>query len=569
VSAKNPQVCFLPRTRLEGMEEAYALRGEQTTVGRHPSNDIVLTYDSISRFHARIDKRADYYILQDLNSSNGVYVNGERITQVAIHNGDMVTFGNLEFLFSNEETRSGASTHGEIKGKNIVDILDEKESGSQPPVTQSFVAAQDAASKAKSSVISSVNDRKIDKATLVRLNQRLSILYRLSELLRNADPDNESALLQSVLELIFHGVDADRGVILTRFHLDAEQLDVAAVKHKDEPIVPPKVTVSRTILNQVLNDRVAVLSLDAQSDDRFAHSESIIMGEIRSTICAPMIINNQVLGVLQLDSMRYDHPFDQDDLEFVSIVASETGVALQNMRMSKEIVHRSRLAAVGETVAGISHNVKNILLLSQGGAELLTRALDRGDLAGAKDSWQVVSRGIDKIGKLVRDMLAYSSNKRPEVVECDVNEMICATAEEIEEQLVQKGVALELDLDEDIKPRPLDETGLQRTIMNLIVNSMEAISHRDGRIVVSTSQKTDGTILIVVTDNGSGIPKDKLERIFFPFFTTKGSSGTGLGLPMCKKCVEDMGGTIRVESEINVGTTFTIELPVLTTRDDD
>jgi signal transduction histidine kinase len=165
-------------------------------------------------------------------------------------------------------------------------------------------------------------------------------------------------------------------------------------------------------------------------------------------------------------------------------------------------------------------------------------------------------------------MLAYSSNKRPDFVECDINEMICGTAEEIEEQLIQKGVALELDLDEDIKPRPLDESGLQRTIMNLIVNSMEAISHGDGRIIVATSQRPDGTLQVVVTDNGSGIPKDKLERIFFPFFTTKGSSGTGLGLPMCKKCVEDMGGTMRVESEQNVGTTFTIELPVLVTRDD-
>lgn len=549
------------------MEESYGLRGEQTTLGRHPSNDIVLTFDSISRFHARVDKRGDYFILQDLNSSNGVFVNGERITQVAIHNGDAVTFGNVEFMFSNDATRSGMSTHSELEGgKSIVDILEEDESS---PQTQSFIKADRDADKAKSSVISSVVDQKVDKATLVKLNQRLSILYRLSEVLHGQDLEDEEQLLQRVLDLVFDGIHADRGVILTRFHSDAEQLDVAAVKYRDEPIVPKKVTVSRTILNNVLNEKVAVLSKDVQADDRFASSESLIMNQTKSTVCAPMIINGQVLGVLQLDTSSQERSFEQDDLEFVMIVASETGVALQNHRMAKEIMHRSRLAAVGETVAGISHNVKNILLLSQGGAELLTRALDKGDMEGARDSWQVVSRGIEKIGKLVRDMLEFSSNKRAEMSDVDINELVCTIAEEIEDRLIQKSVTLELDLDEDLADRKMDEMGLQRTLMNLIVNSMEAITHNEGRIVVQTGQRTDGTMVIIVNDNGSGIPKEKLEKIFFPFFTTKGSSGTGLGLPMCKKCIEDMGGKMSVESEQNVGTTFTMEIPPTTTMSDD
>ncbi len=544
---------------LEGMEESYALRGEQTTVGRHPSNDIVLTFDSISRFHARIDRRGDYFILQDLNSSNGVFVNAERITQVAIHNGDAVTFGNVEFVFSNDSTHSAASTQSELAGgKSIVDILEEDESS---PHTQSFIKAERDAQKAKSSVISSVTDHKIDREALVKLNRRISILYRLSEVLRQADPDEEEELLQKVLDLVFDGVAADRGVILTRFHRDAEQLDVAAVKYKDAPIVPGKVTISRTILNNVLNEKVAVLSQDVQADDRFASSESLIMNKVHSTVCAPMIINEQVLGVMQLDTNSEDNAFQQDDLEFIMIIASETGVALQNMRMTKEMVHRSRLAAVGETVAGISHNVKNILLLSQGGAELLKRAMDKGDLEGARDSWQVVSRGIDKIGKLVRDMLEFSSHKQPDLNDVDINELICTIAEEIEEQLIQKGVTLELDLDEDLADRKLDEMGLQRTLMNLIVNSMEAIAHNEGRIVVQSGQRSDGALVVIVNDNGAGIPKEKLEKIFFPFFTTKGSNGTGLGLPMCKKNIEDMGGTLSVESELNNGTTFTIEIP--------
>ncbi|CAN5201490.1 ATP-binding protein [soil metagenome] len=550
-----------PRERHPDLPDNFELRGGQTTVGRHPSNDIVLALDSISRFHARLDSRDDYYIIQDLNSSNGSFVNGERVSQMAIHHGDLVMFGNVEFEFANDAARSsGFSTASNMVGKDIVDIRDD--ANERRPTTQSAIKVEEVAQKKKSSVISTVDDKKTDKATLLKLNRQLSALYRLSELVRELDVDHEEFVLQRVLDVVFQAVAADRGIFLTRIHPDSEEFDVSAVKYRDEPIVPQKVRVSRTILDQVLKDRVAILSRDAQADDRFSPSESIIATKIRSAICAPMIIGDQVLGILFIDTMQNDRQFGQEDLEFVMIVANETGVALATMRMQKEAMHRQRLAAVGETVAGISHNVKNILLLSQGGAELLTRAIDRQDLSGAKDAWTIVSRGIEKIGKLVRDMLEFSSNKHADLVDCDVNEMICATAEEVESQLITKGISLELDLDDSLGPRNLDETGLQRTLMNLIVNAMEAITHQQGEIIVTTAQRGDGTLVITIRDNGSGIPADKLARIFFPFFTTKGSSGTGLGLSMCKKCIEDLGGKISAESTENVGSTFVIEIPV-------
>ncbi len=550
-------VRLVPKDVQQGMQEEYELKGDQTTIGRHPSNDIILALDSISRFHARIDRRGDYYILQDLNSSNGSMVNGDRVTQVGIHHGDLVTFGNVEFKFVNEADREESALHS-YEGKDIVDFEDDADRAH--PSTQSFVKAEDVADK--SSVISSVADKKIDKATLYKLNQRLSSLYRLSELMRELDTERQEFILQRVLDVLFLAIPAaDRGVILTRYHRESEEFDVSAVKYRDEPIVPHKVRVSRTILNQVLDQRIAVLSRDAQVDDRFQASESIIVGEIRSTICAPMILSDSVIGVIHLDSTRETKAFEQDDLEFAMIVATEIGVALSNARMQREAAHRERLAAVGETVSGISHNVKNILLLSQGGAELLTRALNKDDVESAKEAWQVVSRGIDKIGKLVREMLDYSSHRDPELTEVDINEMICTIAEEIEDQLVAKGVTLELDLEETLEPRMLDEDGLQRTLMNLIVNGMEAITHQEGEILVSSSRRDDDGLVITVRDNGTGIPEEKRERIFYPFFTTKGSSGTGLGLPMCKKCIEEMGGTIEVHSEENVGTTFVIEIP--------
>lgn len=550
---------LVPSKPQPGMLEEYILNADQITVGRHPSNDIVLSLDSISRFHARIDRRGAFFILQDLNSSNGTTVNSERITQMAIHDGDEVVFGNVPFQFQFPQENAAGVGSSSLVGKDIVDFEDD--SGSSPVGEKSILRAEEVSDKSKSSVISTAADKKVDKATLFRLNQRLTALYHLSEVLRDLDVDREEVILGRVLDALFVAVSADRGVILTRFHAEAENLDVAAVKYRDQPIVPEKVRVSRTILNQVVQERVAVLSRDAQFDDRFSASESIFANEIRSTICAPMIVGGRVIGAIHLDKTQRGSAFSQDDLEFVTIVATEVAVAIAHMRMQREALHRQRLAAVGETVAGISHNVKNILLLSQGGAELLSRALEKGDLDGANDSWKVVQRGIDKIGKLVRDMLEYSSHKIPELTEVDVNDLICAIAEEIEEQLIDKGITLELDLDDNISARRLDELGLQRTLMNLLVNAVEAVNHENGQILVTTALKDEDVLAITLQDNGMGIDGEKLEKVFFPFFTTKGSAGTGLGLPMCKKAIEDMGGTIRVESEEGLGTTFFIEIP--------
>lgn len=559
MSDSKSKVRLVARNMQPGLEEHYAIKGEQTTIGRHPSNDIVLALESISRFHSRIDSRGDFHILQDLNSSNGTYVNGEKVTQLAIHNGDLVTFGNIEFEFINEAASADAHMESSFVGLDIVDIRDDKDDDSRPS-TQTVMRADQAQERVKSSVVTT-GDTRADKATLVKLNQRLSALYRLSEMLRDLDAERESEVLSRVLDVIFSAIPVDRGVILTRMHPESEEMEVTTVKHRDTPIIPQKVTVSRTMLDQVMQERISILSRDAQADERFSASESIIATKIRSAICAPMIVADRVIGAVFLDTMNLQKQFTQEDLEFVTIVASETGVSLANLRLRREAVHRQRLAAVGETVAGISHNVKNILLLSQGGAELLSRAIEKEDLAGTRDAWTVVSRGIDKISKLVRDMLEYSGERTPEFTGVDINNLICSIAEEIEEELISKGITLELDLDEEIGVRNLDELGIQRTIANLIVNAVEAISHQDGHIYVTTGLRPDRSLMISIRDNGAGIPADKLPRIFFPFYTTKGSSGTGLGLSMCKKCVEDMGGTITCESRPNVGSTFTIEIP--------
>lgn len=548
----------------ENLEPVYRL-AETTTVGRHPSNGIVISSDSVSRFHARIDRRGNFYILQDLKSSNGTFVNGERITQITLHHGDEVLFGAVEFRFRNPESSASTMDSLEAAGMSIVEFRDDEK-----PATRSVLSREEFGKlREKSSAIfhppMPTGEEVSDSQQLLKVNNRLTALYQLSEAMRHAEEDRAETTLERALEILFEALSADRGLIMTCSTPGAGDLEVKALRYRDQPIQATKVTVSRTILEEVLSKRVAILTSDAAADDRFGASESIIMNRIQSAICVPLLQRESVLGVIHLDSQSTTASFTQEDLEFVTLVANELSLSLENARMRREAVHRARLAAVGETVAGISHNIKNILLLIQGGSELLDRALDAGNAQTAKDSWGVVNRGIDKISTLVREMLDYSSNRKPRLKVVDVNDIICEIAEEMEEELIKKSITLELDLDDAIEARLTDAAGLTRTLANLLVNSIEALPAAGGRIVCSTHLRpdTERSIVVKISDTGEGIPKEKLENIFLPFFTTKGSTGTGLGLPMCKKVVEDIGGTIEVESELNAGTTFTITLPEL------
>jgi signal transduction histidine kinase/pSer/pThr/pTyr-binding forkhead associated (FHA) protein len=555
---------LIPKSHVKELEPFY-LVGRETTIGRHPSNSIVIPLDSISRFHSKIIQRGSYFIVKDLNSSNGCFVNGDRVEEMMLHHRDRVTFGEIEFEFRSDSASStrGESSFADTSSADAVEFHDDSQS-LQKPRTQHVIAQQDMhALKDKSSfTLEAVSSQK-DQKKLVRLTERLRVMYALSELLRVSEHRALDKLVDEVLDLVFSAVPADRGVILTRFSPGTKNLEITSVRYKDAPITPQKVSISSTILNQVTKEKVAILSSNVATDNRFDASDSIIASAISSVICVPMIQMDDVVGVFYLETRDSNRNFTHEDLEFVSMIANELGLTLENRRMRVEAAHKERLAAVGETVAGISHNAKNILLLMKGGSQLVDKGLDKDNIKTVKESWAIVKRGIDKISTLVQDMLEYSSNKKPMLQPVEINELVMEIAEDIENRLVAAGVTLELDLEENLGSYMIDKTGIQRTLDNMIVNSLEAFKgDQKGHITITTSRRTsDGALRLTIRDNGSGIPKHIQEKIFMPFFTTKGSTGTGLGLPMCKKVVEDNGGTLELESTEGVGTLFTITIP--------
>jgi signal transduction histidine kinase len=245
------------------------------------------------------------------------------------------------------------------------------------------------------------------------------------------------------------------------------------------------------------------------------------------------------------------------------------------------MVQAERLAAVGQTVATLSHHVKNVLQGIRGGSylvelglsdhkkELAGEAPDLEKLAAAvemiRKGWSIVDKNQDKISTLVLDMLTFSKQRDPEPAPSDMNELVGEVIE------LMQGRAQDLDVRLDWRPDPavptlmIDPDGLHRAVLNIVTNAIDACDLAEDALVQVKSQYLphEKLLRVVVQDNGVGISPDDLEQVFGLFVSKKGGRGTGLGLPVSQKIAREHGGQILVESEPGKGSRFTLELPAV------
>jgi two-component system, NtrC family, sensor kinase len=218
---------------------------------------------------------------------------------------------------------------------------------------------------------------------------------------------------------------------------------------------------------------------------------------------------------------------------------------------------------VGETVATLSHHIKNILQALGGGTELVEKALAEGNLSKANFAWPIVRRNLDRINGVILNMLAFSKAREPVMENLNINHVLNECLDLIGPQADERTVAIITDLG-DLPPIPADASGLHQAFLNLLNNALDAVADNTGVITVTSSFDTmNRQVIVTVADNGVGIAPDQIGQIFDAFHSTKGHKGTGLGLAVTKKAVEEHGGRITVASKAGSGTTFTVRLSSL------
>jgi signal transduction histidine kinase len=234
-------------------------------------------------------------------------------------------------------------------------------------------------------------------------------------------------------------------------------------------------------------------------------------------------------------------------------------------RLEKEKTDAERLAAVGETVAGIAHGIKNVLMGLEGGMYVFNTGLDTGDEERISKGWEMLEGNITRISKFVREFLDFAKGRPPEVAMADPNEPARKVFELFREKAAMEGVELVAEISEGMRHAFLDEEGIHTCLTNLVSNAIHACTMSDKEMdyrVTLTSREKNGSILYEVSDNGCGMDYEISRKIFSSFFSTKSAdTGTGLGLLTTKKIAHQHGGKVSFDTVEGVGSVFRIELP--------
>ncbi len=235
-------------------------------------------------------------------------------------------------------------------------------------------------------------------------------------------------------------------------------------------------------------------------------------------------------------------------------------------QLEKELVQSERLAAVGQTVAGLAHGIKNILHGLKGGSYLVDIGINKNDTEKLKKGWEMIKRNVGRTSNLVMDLLSYAKEREPEYENCYPNEIAKDVCELVRDKARENRVEIMEEFDDSIGDVSMDPNTIHEVLLNLMSNAVDAClfdenTSKNWQVGLKTTKEEDNVIKFEVSDNGAGMDEDVLKKLFTSFFSTKGHRGTGLGLMVTRKLIEEHEGTIDVNSQLGKGTTLTFRLP--------
>ena len=259
------------------------------------------------------------------------------------------------------------------------------------------------------------------------------------------------------------------------------------------------------------------------------------------------------------------YPIFNDDQQALQAILLEQNVT-EKRRLEATLAQSEKLAAVGQLAAGVAHEINNPLTAIIANTQLLQRELSsQSKLKNKKDifeSLDLIQRAGARAIQVVRNLLNFARKERYELVPTDINENIRSALDLLHHEIMGRMIDLTFEPQENLPIISTSPNHLQGVWLNLVLNAMDSIENSHGKIKIQTFQ-SGNNIHVKVSDSGKGIPENRIPRIFEPFYTTKGPDrGTGLGLSVCHRIVKQHGGHIIVDSQVDVGTEFTVVLPI-------
>src|SRR5215831_13795560 len=356
--------------------------GEKTTLGRHPNNTMRLLDREVSKEHAVIQRVAGSYVLRDLASSNGTFVNGRRIRELKLRDGDEISLGNSRFIFHEGERERSTSP-------NVTVVA----SAQSAPAFLAQLEHEEETEFRPADQLSDISALRLDY-------EKLRIAHEFHRQV-GLERDQKS-LLDKILNVAFQLLAADNAVLFL-VNEQTGELEPQMVRNRRKD--SEEVVLSDTVLTRVTQTRQAVLTADAILDSRFKSSESIVAQGIRSAMAVPLLTKGALKGVLFLDTRERTNAFSEKDLKILSGIASQAAIALENaelaLKIESEAVTRAELSrflspAVAEMV------VKGQVELLRAG-RLAELSVLFADIRGFTTMANVIFRNEGNLDKFIGD----------------------------------------------------------------------------------------------------------------------------------------------------------------------
>lgn len=544
----------------------FRLSDEEVTIGRDAGSTIVLSDREISRFHAKITLEGNQYIIEDAGSVNGVFINNHLVTKQALKLDDEIQLGPTVISYLSMDD---ADENRQAKASMPVKGIPEKKA-IKSNLLKVKVMPQHLHLMEKEFVDA-------DLQTLQKGYKRLMTLYRVShELGRVIDL---TKLLDNILELVIEIIKADRGFILL-IDKETQELELKAIRSR-EGQEEDDISISKTLINQVRETGEAILTTDAMADQRFKEAESIILHDIRSTMCVPIRAKDEMVGIMHVDTKGKILSFNKDDLELLTAICNQAGVAIENAKLfeslkraydelkdqQSQLIEAERLSALGQLAGGIAHEINNPMTSILGFTELIYNELSKENVTPdkVKDCLKFAKMVIGEAHRcqtITQTLLQFSRRKREEMTHASINDVVEAALTIARFHFKKGPIEIRKEFAENLPSIIGDKSLLHQVFLNLFINAKDAMEE-GGTITIKTEKRDDDWIQIRFSDTGCGIPEENLANIFKPLFTTKEEGkGTGLGLSVSRDIIDRHQGTMDVESAAGKGTTFIIRLPV-------
>jgi signal transduction histidine kinase len=293
-------------------------------------------------------------------------------------------------------------------------------------------------------------------------------------------------------------------------------------------------------------------------------------GSTRNFVIVPLILRSQGIGIYTILTEKAQQEFSNQDVQLLSVLANQAAVGVENWRTYQQLVRANeelkasqaqmvqaaKLAAIGELAAGVAHEIKNPL-------QVLMLHLELVQAGKPLPNWvDMFSKQVKRLSDITLRLMNFARNVSEDVTmdPINVNKALEDIVVMVQHEFQGTGIEFSVSYADSLPSVTGNANYLQQVFLNLLINARDAMPG-GGKLTVSTSL-TGFHVCIRISDTGVGIAKEILEKIFKPFFTTKGEKGTGLGLAICSKIIAQHKGEIKVESEVGKGTTFAIFLPV-------